>query len=666
MAFAKEVTAFRSRHPAGWWLLLIVASLIVLLLLFDVFGGQLLRAPLERRITGQTGRALSIGALDFRIFSFHPGLTASEVHFANTSWGERPMMLDLQHADISVRVLPLLLGRVKFSNITLAGPTVALERNADGAVNWKLSEREDADQRPRSLPAIERFSIDEGLLAFIDKANGTAIDATIAQGMTGDLPLTIVAKGKALHRPFSAKAQGQGTFALVDQKSPYRLQLEVSSGSARLTFDGSVAGLGADANVDGAFLVAGENIADIQKLIPGEVVLPNTGPYQLKGTMARTGDVWDLRELSGRVGKSDLAGNLKADLTKERPAIVARLRSTLLDLADLGGFIGAKPGEGERAPATPHAATTGNPDRVLPDQSFNLAGLRGMDADVELTAKQVRRPAKIPFENFKGKLVLNNGALAFAPVSFGMAGGDITADVRGAIEAQAIRTKSNVSFRNLQLDKLLPKVKANAQVPGVGRIDGNAQLTGAGRSFAEIVGTLDGKAALFMHGGEMSSLLTEIIGLDAGEAIRFLLGGDRSNPVRCAALGFDAKGGIFTSNVMVFDTEDTSITGNGFVHLGNETMDFKLFPQPKDKSIGSLRVPIRIHGKFADADVSPDKGALALRAGSALLLGMINPLAALIPLIETGGGQDAACEQLLARVKGGAKPPPVKEARPVR
>ena len=39
-----------------------------------------------------------------------------------------------------------------------------------------------------------------------------------------------------------------------------------------------------------------------------------------------------------------------------------------------------------------------------------------------------------------------------------------------------------------------------------------------------------------------------------------------------------------------------------------------------------------------------------LRAGGALLLGIINPLAALVPLIETGPGKDSDCAQLTAAV----------------
>ena len=68
-------------------------------------------------------------------------------------------------------------------------------------------------------------------------------------------------------------------------------------------------------------------------------------------------------------------------------------------------------------------------------------------------------------------------------------------------------------------------------------------------------------------------------------------------------------------------------------------------------SILSVRSPIRIHGAFSDPSISLDKGRLATRAGAAVILGLINPFAALIPLIETGPGKDANCAELLQLVE---------------
>ena len=153
-----------------------------------------------------------------------------------------------------------------------------------------------------------------------------------------------------------------------------------------------------------------------------------------------------------------------------------------------------------------------------------------------------------------------------------------------------------------------------------------------------------------MTGGELSNLLIELVGLDGGEAIKFLVGGDRKTPIRCGVGSFKVQNGVATSQSIVLDTEDTNIGGAGTVNLRDETIDITLRPEPKDKSILAVRSPIRLHGPFADPDVSVKKGPIVARAGAAILLGLVNPLAALIPLIETGPGKDSDCATLLASV----------------
>ena len=103
-----------------------------------------------------------------------------------------------------------------------------------------------------------------------------------------------------------------------------------------------------------------------------------------------------------------------------------------------------------------------------------------------------------------------------------------------------------------------------------------------------------------------------------------------------------------TSKVIVLDTTDTVINGSGQINLANETLDILLKPEPKDKSILSLRSPLKIAGTFAAPTAGPDKAALGVRAGLAIALGVVNPFLALLATIETGPGQDADCTGALA------------------
>lgn len=193
-----------------------------------------------------------------------------------------------------------------------------------------------------------------------------------------------------------------------------------------------------------------------------------------------------------------------------------------------------------------------------------------------------------------------------------------------------------------------------------GLVGAHVRLKGTGNSIATMLAGASGEMGFAISGGELSNLLVEIMGLDGGEIIKFLAGGDQKTAIRCGVASFKVSDGLATSEVLVFDTDDTNIGGSGSINLKDETLNLRLSPRPKDVSILSVRTPIYLHGPFSGPSVSLEKGRLATRAGAAVLLGLINPLAALIPLIETGPGKDANCADLLqlvekARAEAGIK-----------
>jgi AsmA family protein len=215
----------------------------------------------------------------------------------------------------------------------------------------------------------------------------------------------------------------------------------------------------------------------------------------------------------------------------------------------------------------------------------------------------------------------------------------------------------------LQLPKLMPKVELTKS--SIGTIGGRADLAGQGKSLGALLASADGRFAVAMSSGEISNTLLEVIGLDGGEIMKFLFRGDENVPLRCAVADFGVKDGLMTPETFVVDTSDTVVQGEGTISVADETMALKFKPYPKDPSILSLRSPIHIRGTFKEPKIRPDK-MLAVRIGAAVLLGTVaTPLAALIPTIETGPGQDANCGALLASVRQAtarAEPAPKSQA----
>ncbi|MGE8226004.1 MAG: AsmA family protein, partial [Stenotrophomonas sp.] len=374
------------------------------------------------------------------------------------------------------------------------------------------------------------------------------------------------------------------------------------------------------------------------------IAIPSSPPYRLDGRLKREYQRWRYEKFSGRVGDSDLAGDVEIDVAGERPRLTANLLSKRLDFDDLAGFIGAPPktggDESANAEQKAEAARLAAKPTLLPDKPYDLSKLRAMDADVRWKAQHISAP-KLPLDDMDAHLLLDNGLLRLEPLNFGVAGGDIRSTIRMDARRPQISTTLNASLRGVQLGQLFPDAKLAEQASG--GISGNIRLSGNGNSIAAMLGSSNGDVAVGMGRGHIGNLLMELAGLDVAESLKFLFTGDKQIPLRCAFGDFGVRNGVMQSRALAFDTTDTLVVGEGSVNLRQEQLDLLLRPRPKDVSILALRSPLRIGGSFKDPSFRPDFKALGLRGAIALTLASIAPPAALLATIETGPGKDAQC-----------------------
>ncbi|HEU4622496.1 MAG TPA: AsmA family protein, partial [Burkholderiaceae bacterium] len=291
-----------------------------------------------------------------------------------------------------------------------------------------------------------------------------------------------------------------------------------------------------------------------------------------------------------------------------------------------------------------------SPDRkVLPATPLRADKLNAIDADVTLNAKRILRPKALAIDDLSARLTLDEGQLKLTPLRFGYAGGDITSNIALNARQHPYRVALDTRFSKLRLNELFPTVDWSKN--SVGLLGGRLDLTSHGDTVGAMLGGANGKLELVTSGGELSSLLLEAIGLDGAEIIKYLVGRDQRSRLRCGVAVFDVREGRATSEQLVLDTDDTRIDGHGTIDFANETLSLTFDPKPKDVSIAVLRAPLYLAGSFGAPRFSVDKTTLLARGAAAVGLGLITPLAALIPLIETGPGEDANCQALLAQAR---------------
>lgn len=615
----------------------LAASMVVLAVLFQ---WNWLRGPVERLVAWQTGRSFDIaGDLDVDLGRVTT-IRADALRFGNADWSPSRTMASADHAELDVRLWPLLSGEIRLEAIRLTRPRLRLEFGPDGRGNWIFGERE-GESRVR----YTGLWVDEGRLVFLDPRRRTDFDIALDSVSTGDTsasPVDLKGKGRWAGNAFTIVGRVESPLALRQTDRPYRIDLRATAGPTRAHARGTLLDPFRLRDFDLRLRLAGQDMEDLFPLIG--IATPPTPPYRLDGRFSHDGDTWRYDDFTGLVGDSDLGGSAAVTVGRKRPLLEAHLVSKRLDFDDLAGFVGAPPQTGGEEAANAEqraeAAALAADARVLPDTPYDLTKLRAMDADVRWKAHRINAPA-LPIEDMDAHLLLEAGLLRLEPLNFGVAEGDIRSTVRMDARSEVIRTKADIAVRGLDLGELFPTAQLTQSA--VGRVGGNASLAGTGNSVAGILGTADGEVMLGMGRGQVSNLLMELAGLDIAEALKFLLTKDRTVAVRCAFGDFAVENGVMQARTLAFDTTDTIIVGKGKVSLRDETLDLELRPRPKDRSILALRSPLVVDGTFKDPSFRPDFKRLGLRGATALALGSIAPPAALLATIEPGPGEDSAC-----------------------
>ncbi|MEA3131650.1 MAG: AsmA family protein, partial [Paraburkholderia sp.] len=439
-----------------------------------------------------------------------------------------------------------------------------------------------------------------------------------------------------------------GVLALQDANRPFPVQADVKAGDLHVGLVGTITDPAHLAAVDLRLWLQGNSLARLYSLTG--VTLPDTPPYategRLVGQFKSSGNVFKYENFTGRVGGSDLNGSLIYTARKPRPLLQGELVSHLLQFSDLAPVIGAdsNASKAKRGDAT---AQPGN--KALPVEEFRTDRWKAIDADVKFTGRRIVKSPDLPITDLYTHVVMTDGVLSLEPLKFGVAGGSLSSNIHLDGSTTPLKGRFATSARHLKLKQLFPSFKTMQNA--LGEINGDAALTATGNSPAALAATSNGEVKALVTDGTVSRLLMEAAGLNVANVVFEMLFGKRDVKINCAAADFVATNGVLDSRVFALDTEDAVIDIDGNVNLRDESMDLGVHPHTKGFRVFSLRSPLYVKGTFKDPHVGVNAAALALRGGAAVGLGLINPFAALIPLLAPSNNKPLPCGQLLSQVR---------------
>ncbi|MEP7061445.1 MAG: AsmA family protein [Betaproteobacteria bacterium] len=627
--------------------MLIALAVIVLW----VLGWNVLRVPLAHYIGARIDRQVAInGDLDVNP-SLSPSVQAEGIVVGNARWSSGGDMLQLQRLAMRIDLSELLHGRVALADVRIVAPRLLLERAADGRANWQFG---DAKPGSGTTMPILGLTIEDGAVRYLDAALDADVSVTVGSDADKGAPprVAFTGSGKLRNEPFAIEGHAASPLSLRDADAPYALDVSARAGKTSIHYDGTLVPSNVQ-NVDGELSLQGADLSQLYPILPSP--LPWTPPYRLSGHLRHAGGVWTFSPFKGTVGRSDLAGAFGLDKRDAKPLITADLTSRRLDFKDLGGLVGLpppnSPPQARSAEQQREVALRAQTGRVLPATPYHVERLRDADVSVHFRGERIVGTT-LPLQNLDARVDLAGGVLRLDPLDFGIAGGHVVSKIAIDARRDPMRAKGDLTARNLELKELVPQLRAPDANVSAGKVGGHARLSGTGNSLAAMLASSDGQVALISRGGEASTLTLVLSNLDLASAAQLLLRGDDRSTIRCVVAGFAVDNGTMHAQTMVMDTEAEKIIGSGDIGFDDEIYDLRLEARSKRPSLLALHGPIHIGGTFGKPTVHPEVAPLAARIGASLALGtLLTPLAALLPLIDTGGAKDADCQALATDVR---------------
>ena len=597
-----------------------------------------------------------------------PHLQAQDVRLGNPDAmaqtdGEPAQLATVSQLAFSLNPLALLEKKIIIPELRFDTPQIRLLRSKDGRNNWTFEKQDQASPWQLELQSVV-FS--KGTVYLTDGVTQTAMRAdvdTLADDKRYGIAWTL--SGKYRGETVQGGGKAGSVLSLQRQGTPFPIQADMRASGSSMAIEGTLTRPTDLAALDVRLKIAGPSMARLYPLTG--VLLPETPHFSteghLTGTLAPSGGEWVYDQFSGKVGSSDVEGKLAFSASKPRKRLTGEVHSRLLQFVDLGPLVGADSSASKKERGVTSTQPAG---RVLPVETFKTERWTSLDADVRYTADKITRDAELPISKLDTHVLLTDGVLSLTPLNFNVAGGTLTSQIKldgsGKVIANGIAAELKASARHLRIKQLFPRLPALQA--SVGEINGDASLSATGNSVATLLGSSNGEVRALINRGSISKLLLEEMGLNIGSIVVTKLVGDKQVKLNCMAADFVVNKGLMRTRQFIVDTEDAVLHIDGTVNLGNEQLDLTLQPDSKGLRIFSLRSPLYVKGTFSKPDVSVDKGVLALRAGGALALAVVAPVAALLPLVNAGPGEENECATLLANAR--VKPVAPKPGKSVR
>ncbi|MCP3977980.1 MAG: AsmA family protein [bacterium] len=341
-------------------------------------------------------------------------------------------------------------------------------------------------------------------------------------------------------------------------------------------------------------------------LVSGIVDLPPlpAEPFELSAHFEGSPQQFSMRDFHARLGRSDLAGELRIDLRGSKPDVAGEFISEHFDFRQLLA------GETEEEPAEPEAKG----EFVLADEPLGLEFLEEFNADVRWTAGETV-DAHAALGNVVLEAHLLDGSLTLDPVTAEGYGGTYSGALTLERIEQGYRVHATGEAKQMRLSVFDYSGDPNEIAP----VDAEWELSGRGRSLHEIASSADGRLLYVQGSGRLdNSVLTSITADPLSKMYVTLNPFTKADPytqLECSVALIEMSDGVARIGPMAMRTDKMVMLGKGQIDFTTEKLKLDWATKPR-KGVGLSASAItnswiKLGGTLSNPEMkaSPLKGA---------------------------------------------------------
>jgi AsmA protein len=641
--------------PVRRTILILISVIAMAIMALAVIGALPLVLPtdfavqqLVQAVKAATGRTLTVSGAPRIVLWPELSIEADDAVLSNPPGLYHGQLAAIPRLRLKIDASSLLARRLEVKQLTLVNPRITLVSDGEGRANWAFggagSSSPAAGAPYRQLLdsiAAAPIRIENGVVRFVDERTGRTVSLTGADLMasfaTSDSPFAV--HGYVLWN-------GQRVAMTLFVKDPARIPgqgspIDVTLDSPLLKFSFSGrAVLNREASLSGTVEMSSTSLRELSgwtgfRLGSGR----GLGPFAANGSFDLTNGVVSLSKTVMALDGMNGQGNIKIDLTGDKPRVTAALGVDRLDMNIYAGIAD------RRQPS--HSAN----DDDWSDRELDFSPLRALDANLSFAASELRIGGlKTGKANIAAEL--GGGVLDLTIKDTELYGGKASGRLvlNGSRPVPAVQAA--IRAENVEGAPLL------AGAAGLDALTGTTSMTlslaGAGRSEREVISTLRGTAEFRMLNGALRDI--SLMGMLRDVKKDILAGwqpaADSRTVFRQLSATFALEDGIATSSDLQLVAPELTITGSGQADLLRRALDFKVVPtlaaapagEPAANEAAALAVPLVVKGPWGSPKIYPDIAGILEnpRAGYDTL----NKLRAPTPLLQNDGRNfDAATRE---------------------